>query len=106
MAIILTENQIRALGFDWPKTATIQEYCIIENVGVNIDKSLDHLRQSRAFYKKQITAAFNFKTRTGADYSDFTDKFDDYVRMERLLGEGIKYLEQILTTYLKKHPNR
>jgi hypothetical protein len=69
---------------------------------VNIDKSLAHLRKSHSFYNSQITAAYNFKTRTGADYSDFTDKFDDYVRMKRLLGEAIKYLEQILAAYRKE----
>ena len=96
MENIISAKRIRGLGFDWPKTATVQEYTIVENGGVNIDKSLANLRKSRAFYKNQITAAYNFKTRTGADYSDFTDKFDDYVRMERLLNEDIKYLEQIL----------
>ena len=100
----LSVNKIRALGFEWPKTSTIQEYCIIENGKVNFDKSLAHLRQSHSFYKNQITAAFNFKSRTGADYSDFTDKFDDYVRMERLLGEAIKYLEHILAAHLKETP--
>ena len=102
MESTLSVKKIHTLGFEWPKTATIQEYCIVEKGKVNIDKTLDHLRQSRAFYKKQITAAYNFKTRTGADYSDFTDKFDDYVRMERLLGEAIKYLEEILAAHLMK----
>jgi hypothetical protein len=49
----------------------------------------------------KITAAYNFKTQTGADYADFTDKFDDYVRMERLLSEAISYLEDIMRAIKK-----
>jgi hypothetical protein len=53
------------------------------------------LQSSRAYYKKQLNQAFNFKMQTGADYSDFTDRFDDNARMERELGEAIAYLQRI-----------
>jgi hypothetical protein len=97
----ITVAAIRALGFEWPKTNIIQEYCVIENANVDIDKTLEKLRNSHTFYRNQITAAYNFKIRTGADYSDFTDKFEDYVRMEKLLLESIKHLEKILTASQK-----
>lgn len=102
MDVTLSTDAIRTLGFEWPKTQLIQEYAIIENEAVNFDKTLDNLRKSRGFYRKQINAAYNFKQQTGADYSDFSDKFDDYVRMERLLNSAIRYLEQILAAHLKE----
>ena len=101
LKIQLSADEIRNLGFEWPKHTIITKYCALENDIIDIEKSLDNLRQSHVFYQKQITAAYNFKIRTGADYSDFTDKFDDYVRMKRLLSEAISYLEQILAAYLK-----
>lgn len=104
MDIILSIEKIMALGFEWPHTTTIQAYAVVENGKVNMDKTLAHLRQSFTFYNNQITAAYNFKTQTGADYSDFTDKFDDYVRMERQLREAIHYMEQIQIALSKSQP--
>ena len=44
----------------------------------------------------ELNEAFAFKMRSGADYSDFTDRFDDYARMDRELGQAISYLEEII----------
>ena len=96
----LSVDKICNMGFEWPKTSAIQEFCVVENGKVNLDKSLDKIRTNCAYYKNQITAAYKFKTQTGADYSDFTDKFDDYVQMERLLGEAVTYLEKIVAAHL------
>jgi hypothetical protein len=92
-------SAIQNMGFKWPKTSTLQKYAVIENGEVNVDQSLNKLQQDLAYYKNQITAAFNFKQQTGADYADFTDKFDDYVRMERALTQAINDLEQIIAAY-------
>jgi hypothetical protein len=102
MESILSVYDIQALGFEWPKTPIIEQYSVVEDGKINLEKTLEYMRKSHAFYKSQIIAAFNFKSQTGADYSDFTDKFDDYARAERLLGEAIRYLEQILEAYLAK----
>jgi len=94
----LSVQELQSLGFDWPKHALIEEHCVVEDGKVNLDGTLDRLRSSRSFYAGQINQAFNFKQQTGADYSDFTDRFDEYARMKRELGVAIAYLEEITET--------
>jgi len=92
----LSANDIQKLGFDWPKYVLIEEYCVIEDGKVDLTRTIERMRSSRAYYKKQLDEAFAFKMRTGADYSDFTDHFDDNARMNRELGQAISYLEEII----------
>ena len=92
----LSANDIRGLGFDWPKYALIEEYCVIEDGKVDLARTIERMQSSRAYYQKQINDAFAFKIKSGADYSDFTDRFDDYARMKRDLDMAISYLEEII----------
>ena len=96
MAIKLTVEEIRALGFEWPKFALIEKYSIVEEGRIDLTRTLAKLQTSRAYYKGQLNEAFNFKMRTGADYSDFTDKHDDNAWMNYELGSAIAYLEKIV----------
>lgn len=92
----LPVDEIRNLGFEWPKYALIEARCVVEQGMVDLARSIEDMRSSRAYYKKQINDAFAFKMQTGADYADFTNRFDDDVRMEHQLGEAISYLESIV----------
>jgi hypothetical protein len=92
----LSARELRGLGLDWPKHALLEEYCVFEDGRVDLDRTLKSMQASRAFYIKQINQAFNFKQQTGADYADFTDRFDEYARMKRELGEAIAYLREII----------
>jgi len=92
----LSVRELQGLGFDWPKHALIEEYCFMEHGKVDLDRTLESMQSSRSFYRGQINQAFNFKQQTGADYSDFTDRFDEYSRMARELGVAIVYLEEIV----------
>jgi hypothetical protein len=96
MARKLSSDGIRELGFDWPKYALVEKYCVIEDGKVDLTKTVESMRSSQAFYQRQINEAFAFKMQHGADYSDFTDRFDDYARMKRELGVVIVYLEEII----------
>ena len=96
MAPKLSVRELGDMGFDWPKHALIEEYCLMEHGKVDLDRTLQSMQSSRAFYRGQINQAFNFKQQTGADYSDFTDRFDEYSRRSRELGEAIAYLEEII----------
>jgi hypothetical protein len=91
----LSVADIQRLGFDWPKYALVEKYCAVQEGKVDLTATIESMRSSRAYYRKQLNEAFAFKMRTGADYSDFTDRFDDYARMERELGKAIAYLERI-----------
>ena len=92
----LSADDVRNLGFDWPKYSLIEKYCVMGGSKVDLTQTLERMQSSRAFYRKQLNEAFAFKTRYGADYSDFTDRFDDYAQMDRELGVAISYLEEIL----------
>jgi hypothetical protein len=92
----LTLEEIRRLGFDWPKSPLIDEHCVVEAGVIDLTETVARMRSGRAFYRRQLDEAFAFKMRHGADYSDFTDRFDEYARLHRQLGEGIAYLEGII----------
>jgi hypothetical protein len=92
----ISARELRGMGFDWPKHALIEEHCTMEHGKVDLDRTLESMQSSRSFYRGQINQAFNFKQQTGADYSDFTDRFDEYSRMSRELGVAIAYLEEII----------
>lgn len=94
-------DEIQKLGFEWPKYPIIEEYCLVEDGLVDLNGSLKKMRWNRDYYQKQIDDAYNFKVQTGADYSDFTDKFDDYVRLKNQLRAAIAYLEEIIATSRK-----
>ena len=92
----LSVDTIQDLGFDWPRYALIKEYCVIEDDKVDLSATQEKMRSSQAFYQKQLNEAFAFKRQTGADYTDFTDRYDDYARMHRELGAAIAYIEKII----------
>jgi hypothetical protein len=92
----LSVDDIQSLGFAWPKYALLEEYCVLEEGKVDLTRTMERLQSSRACYKRQLDEAFAFKMQTGADYSDFTDRFDDNARMHRDLGQAISYLGEII----------
>ena len=100
----LSVHELRSTDFDWPKHALIEEHCFMEHGKVDLDRTLERLQSSRSFYQGQINQAFNFKQQTGADYSDFTDRFDEYARMKRELGVAIAYLEEIIEAVAGSEP--
>jgi hypothetical protein len=94
----LSVQELKDLGFDWPKHTIIEQYCVVEDDRVDLHKTIEAMLSSRSFYAGQINQAFSFKQQTGADYSDFTDRFDEYARMKRELDSAIAYLEEIIKT--------
>lgn len=97
----LSPEEIHRLGFDWPKYALIGEHCVVEAGVIDLTETLARMRSSRSFYRQQLDEAFAFKMRHGADYSDFTDRHDDYARLHRQLGDAIDYLEEIIQAAAK-----
>jgi hypothetical protein len=94
-ALQLPVSRIEGLGFEWPRHAIIKQYLTPADDKVDLSVTLERMRSSRAFYRKQINDAYAFKQQTGADYADFTEKFDDIVAMEHSLSQAIRYLEEI-----------
>lgn len=96
MVANLSVDDIRSLGFDWPAYALVEEYCVIQDGKVDLAKTVEDMQSSRSFYRKQLAEAYAFKMQSGADYADFTDRHDDYARMERGLSQAIAYLRRIM----------
>ena len=91
----LSTAAVRALGFEWPKHDLVAQYAVTDGGRVDLPRTLEAMRSSRAFYRKQLNDAYRFKQQTGADYADFTDRFDEYARMERDLRQAIAYVQEI-----------
>ena len=104
MAGNLSTQEILSLGFEWPKYAVIEKYCVMEDGKVDLTGTIEKMQSSRAYYRKQVNQAYAFKQQTGADYSDFTDRFDDNARAERELSQAISYLEKIAEAVLRRRP--
>ena len=47
------------------------------------------------FFRKQVSDAYALKGQTGADYSDLSDRLNDYARKERELRGPIAHLREI-----------
>ena len=95
MAQQLTLAEILSLRPDWPRYALVEEYAALEGGKVDLDRAIERMKSSRAYFKNELAEAFSFKTQHGADYSDFTDRFDDNARMVRELDLAISYLEDL-----------
>jgi hypothetical protein len=92
----LSFDEVRALGFDWPKYAVVEDHCVMEGALVDLGGTMASLQSSHAFYKRQLNEAYAFKRSTGADYSDFTDRFDEYAGKKHELDQTIAYLREIV----------
>lgn len=92
----LSAHDIRNLGFEWPKYSLVEQYAVIEDGQVDLARTIEKMNTSRTFYRKQLNDAYAFKQQTGADYSDFTDRFDEYAQRERELRGAIAYLQKIV----------
>ncbi len=92
----LTIEQIRELGFEWPRLQVVEDNLIVQDGLVDLDGMIAKLESSRAFFRKQLNDAYKFKQQSGADYSDFTDRFDEYAKGEREMNAGLAFLAEIV----------
>jgi chromosome segregation ATPase len=97
-------DELRKLGIDWPMNSLIHEHAVLENGQINLQSTVDKLKSKKAYYDGQLREAFNFKMKHGADYSEFTDQYDEYARMSRQLEESISYLEEIMARLEATNP--
>lgn len=88
-------EEIRSLDYDWPNVL-FEESMVVEGAKVDLVRTIEGKEKSQAFFRRQLNEGFTFKMQTGADYGDFTDRFDEYARMERGLSETISRLARIL----------
>jgi hypothetical protein len=95
MSLLIGVDEIRSLGFEWPRYKLIEEYSASEQGKIDLTRSLEEMRSSQSYYRKQLADAYKFKTQHSADYSDFTDRFDEYAHKKERLDGAIAYLEEI-----------
>ena len=96
MAQELTFAEILSLRPDWPRYALVEKYAAQEGGKVDLDRAIERMKSSRAYFKNELAEAFSFKTQHGVDYSDLTDRFDDNARMVRELDLAISYLKELV----------
>jgi hypothetical protein len=89
-------DEIQRMGFEWLRYPLLEELCIKEGDQVDLGKTLERLETKHAYYEQQINEAYRFKMNSGADYSDFTDRFDDHIKMKSDLAAARSYLIEII----------
>jgi hypothetical protein len=90
------EARIRALGFDWPCSKTIEEKAIEEDGLVDLEATLERLKRDLAFYDREIQQMHAFARQWGAEVDDITDNRDDYGEKRLAHREAIDQIEAIM----------
>jgi hypothetical protein len=96
MAHELPLAEILRLRPDWPRYALVGKYVVLEGGKADLGRAIERMESSRTYFKNELAEAYSFKTQHGADYSDFTHRFDDNARMVRELDLAISYLEELV----------
>jgi hypothetical protein len=92
----LTLAEILSLRPDWPRYALVEKHAVFEGGKVDLGKAIERMKSNRAYFKNEQAEALSFKTQHGADYSDFTDRFDDNAWVVRELDLAISYLKELV----------
>ena len=91
-----TETEITARGFSLADFPVIALNLVKDEGMIDLVGTLGNLRSGRDYHQMQISQAHRFKTQTGADYSDFTDQFDEHVRLLGEYDQAIEYVQEII----------
>jgi len=93
----LTALEIKNLGFDWPRYSLIREYAVITEDGkIVLTNTLEALQGHQAYYQQQVNQAYAFKQQTGADYADFTNRFDEFAGKLHQYQQASNFISQII----------
>jgi len=93
----LTASEIKDLGFDWPRYPLVREYAVIAEDGKKeLTETLEALQGHQAYYQQQVNQAYAFKRQTGADYADFTNRFDEFAGKLHQYQQAGKFIRQIM----------
>lgn len=93
------ETELTARGFSLSKFPVIGLNLVQDGGMIDLVKTLENLRLGRDYHQTQINQAHRFKTQTGADYSDFTDQFDEHVRLLGEYDRAIEYIREIIRSF-------
>jgi hypothetical protein len=89
-------EELRELGHPWPDDPLVVSATVSDAEGrVDVLTTLAKLRRSLAFYQGQVREAQAFKAATGADYADFTDRFDEHVKQRDAFRRAVEQVEAI-----------
>ncbi len=93
----LSEEQIRALGFEWPRLAILREEAVVTEGGrVDLSSTLTQLQAGIESLRPKVRAAQRFKDDTSADYSEFSDDYDALASRLFDLERGARHVRHIL----------
>jgi len=66
----MTVKQIRALGFDWPGSDSVEQYAVESGGDVDLDATLVALRRGLEVYQGQLDDMQGFQRTWNAEVSD------------------------------------
>lgn len=93
----LSEEQIRALGFEWPRLDILREEAVVTEDGrVDLSTTLATLQAGIQSLRPKVRAAQRFKDDTSADYSEFSDVYDASAAHLFDLESGARHVQRIL----------
>jgi len=88
----MTVNQIRALGFDWPGSDSVEQYAVESGGNVDLDATLAALRRGLEVYQGQLGDMQNYQRRWNADVGD---QQGDVATKAAEMRQGIALVEAI-----------
>ena len=65
MSLVLSEEEIKSLGFDWTEHPLIKQYLIVENDRIDLPQTIERMRSSRDFYQRLLNFSLNSSAMTG-----------------------------------------
>ncbi|GIV96877.1 MAG: hypothetical protein KatS3mg057_1534 [Herpetosiphonaceae bacterium] len=83
-------DDLRRYGFQWPKYAIIEQRLNSAADPIHLSALKQSLYTDLIYYEQQLQEAYAFKHQIGADYSDFTDRYDEYAERYRQLQQAVR----------------
>ena len=88
-------SQIRSLGFDWPGSASMDQYAVETAGDVDLDATLAALRRGLEVYQGQLNEMHAFQRDHNADWNDVSDHQGDIAEKAAEMRRAIQLVEAI-----------
>ncbi len=89
----MTANEIRALGFEWPGSDSVEQYAVESGDNVDLDATLAALRRGLEVYHGQLNDMQGYQRTWNAEVS--SDQQGDASTKAAEMRRGIELVEAI-----------
>ena len=91
----MTADEIRALGFDWPGSPTVDQYTIETAGGIDLDATLAAMRRALEVYQRELDDIQRFVRTWNPDPSDVGDRRSEVAAKVSEFRQGIDLVTAI-----------